>query len=124
LDQPPERQPAPVSGRTLRLTFRVAGGQIELVSVERLEMVTPPQVGEPPRAGTHGGQWIELRDSQNQVSRTACLRQTKAVDDDLVEHLRKWGIDLPELLQCVEGSCDASLEGTPENGSWLTVPWA
>jgi hypothetical protein len=55
------------SRRSVRLTFRVSGGEVELVSYQRLEMITPPQVGEPPQAGTHGGQWIELRDAHDRV---------------------------------------------------------
>jgi hypothetical protein len=35
--------------------------------VEHLPMITPPQPGERPEAGKHGGQWFELRDSENHV---------------------------------------------------------
>ena len=30
-------------------------------------MITPPQPGERPEAGKHGGQWFELRDGENGV---------------------------------------------------------
>ncbi|HJY28961.1 MAG TPA: hypothetical protein VJ306_13130 [Pyrinomonadaceae bacterium] len=50
-----------------RLTFRVAGDQIELVKEEQLEMMAPPSVGAPPQEGTHGGYWLEVQDENNQV---------------------------------------------------------
>ena len=57
-----------VSRRTLRLTFRnSAASGLELISVERLPMITPPQPGERPEAGKHGGQWFELRNGDNRV---------------------------------------------------------
>jgi hypothetical protein len=49
------------------LRFRIAGGQIAFASVEQLDTVKPSQVSDSSRAGTHGGQWIELRDSHDQV---------------------------------------------------------
>jgi hypothetical protein len=51
----------------LRLTFRSANDGVELVSVERLEMITPPQPGERPEAGKHGGHWFELRDGRGRA---------------------------------------------------------
>lgn len=56
-----------VSRRTLRVTFRALPKQFELVSVERLGMTTPAQPGIVPEVGLHGGNWIELRDSENAV---------------------------------------------------------
>ena len=53
--------------RSLRLTFKISNGTVELVSHERLQMIAPPQVGERPEAGKHGGFWIELRDAENGV---------------------------------------------------------
>lgn len=50
-----------------RLTFRVAGDQIELVNEEKLQMMTPPSVGAPPQEGTHGGFWLEVQDDDNRV---------------------------------------------------------
>ena len=58
-DSPPHRRV-----KSLRLTFRISDGKIELVSQERLEKITPPQIGERPKAGRHGGFWIEPRDAQ------------------------------------------------------------
>ena len=56
-----------VSRKTLRLTFQVTGGKLELVKQERLEMITPPQVGERPETGVHSGFWIELQDGRKRV---------------------------------------------------------
>lgn len=53
--------------KTLRLTFRAAGGEVRLVSHERLDMICPPSVGERPAAGKHGGFWLELRDAKERV---------------------------------------------------------
>lgn len=55
------------SRRTLRLTFRVANGEVQLLSRERLEMICPPSIGEPPQAGRHSGFWMELRDANERV---------------------------------------------------------
>ncbi len=57
-------QPSTPSRKSLRLTFRISNGKIELVSQERLKMITPPQIGERPEAGRRGGFWIELREAQ------------------------------------------------------------
>ena len=56
-----------VSRRTLRLTIKSSAQGLTLVSVERLPMITPPQPGERPEAGKHGGQWFELRDGKERV---------------------------------------------------------
>jgi hypothetical protein len=56
-----------VSRRTLRLTIRSSAKGFELISVERLPMITPPQPGARPEAGKNGGQWFELRDAANRV---------------------------------------------------------
>lgn len=53
--------------KTLRLTFQVANGVIRLVSHERLNMICPPSIGEPPKAGQNGGFWIELRDARDHL---------------------------------------------------------
>ena len=63
----PKGQLPKQSRRSLRLTFRVSKGAVELVSYERLEMITPSQVGERPEAGKHSGFWIELRDAKSRV---------------------------------------------------------
>jgi hypothetical protein len=55
------------SRQTLRLTIRSSANGFELISVERLQMITPPQPGERPEAGRHGGNWFELRDGENRV---------------------------------------------------------
>ncbi|MGR9046418.1 MAG: hypothetical protein ACU83N_14090, partial [Gammaproteobacteria bacterium] len=53
--------------KSLRLTFLVSNGKVKLVSYERLPMICPPQYGEIPEAGKHGGFWMELRDANNRV---------------------------------------------------------
>jgi hypothetical protein len=60
-------QLAKPSRKTLRLTFRVSKGTVELVSLERLQMITPPQASERPEAGKHSGYWMELVDGSNRV---------------------------------------------------------
>ena len=65
-EKSPDRQPPP-SRKTLRLTFAVKDGKLDLVKKERLEMITPPQFGERPQAGKHGGFWIELQDAKKRV---------------------------------------------------------
>lgn len=60
-------QTARPSRSTLRLTFRVAGGQVQLINSERLGMITPPSPGAPPEIGTHGGFWVELRDANDRA---------------------------------------------------------
>jgi hypothetical protein len=52
------------SRRTLRLTFRSSKDGVELLSVEQVEMTTPPQPGERPQAGKNGGHWFELREEK------------------------------------------------------------
>lgn len=54
-----------ISRSTLRLTIRTSEKGFELASTERLQMITPPQPGERPEPGKHGGHWIELRDREN-----------------------------------------------------------
>lgn len=63
----PEGQRVGQSRKSLRLTFRVANGEVRLVSYERLDMICPPSVGEHPEAGKHGGFWMELRDANDRA---------------------------------------------------------
>lgn len=65
-NQPPGRPPE-ISRRTLRLTIRSSAKGLELISVERLQMITPPQPGDRPEAGKHAGHWFELRDEKKRV---------------------------------------------------------
>ncbi|HVH57827.1 MAG TPA: hypothetical protein VM791_16300 [Vicinamibacterales bacterium] len=65
-NRPAGRNPE-VSRRTLRLTIKSSTRGLELIAVEHLPMITPPQPGERPEAGKHGGQWFELRDGDNHV---------------------------------------------------------
>jgi hypothetical protein len=72
----PGGQKPDISRQTLRLTIRVTGDGFDLVSVERLRMVTPPQPGERPAAGKHGGHWIELQDGEGRVLAHRLLNST------------------------------------------------
>jgi hypothetical protein len=56
-----------ISRRTIRLTIKSSATGFELISVEHLPMITPPQPGERPEAGRQGGYWFELRDGKNRV---------------------------------------------------------
>lgn len=53
--------------RSLRLTFQSSKGEIQLLSMERLDMICPPTIGERPQAGTNSGFWIELCDKKNKA---------------------------------------------------------
>jgi len=63
----PEHKHTRVYRKSLRLTFRIAKGEVHLVSFERLGIICPPSIGERPQAGRHNGFWIELRDKENQT---------------------------------------------------------
>ena len=63
---PPDRNVRP-SRKTRRLTFHSSGGEVKLVSQEHLDMICPPSVGEQPEAGRHGGFWVELRGTDDEV---------------------------------------------------------
>ena len=69
-------QPRRPSRRTLRLTFQITNGKLELIKQERLEKITPPQVGERPKAGTHAGFWIELQDANKRVLAHRIISET------------------------------------------------
>ena len=60
-------QGAGPSRKTLRLTFQSANGEVRLVQQERLDMITPPTVGEPPEVGKNTGFWVELQDDKGSV---------------------------------------------------------
>lgn len=66
-DAPPHGKSSKPSRRTLRLRFRATGGAVQLESIERLDMICPPSVGERPQAGRHGGYWTELHDAEDRV---------------------------------------------------------
>ncbi len=53
------------SRKTLRLTFQVAAGEVKLIKHRRVNMITPPAIGEHPETGKHGGFWMELRDEND-----------------------------------------------------------
>ena len=60
-------QSAGPSRKTLRLTFQSTNGEVRLIQQERLDMITPPAVGEPPEAGKNSGFWVELQDDKGAV---------------------------------------------------------
>jgi hypothetical protein len=66
-EERPKGQPPKYPRKSIRLTFRVTNGKVELISHERLEMIAPPQVGERPEVGKHGGYWLEMRDAKGGV---------------------------------------------------------
>jgi hypothetical protein len=53
--------------KSIRLTFRVTAANVQLVSQERLPVISPPAIGAAPEAGKHGGFWVELRDGNDRV---------------------------------------------------------
>jgi hypothetical protein len=50
----------------LRLTFAYDGSDIRLVRSQRVEMIAPPSVTEPPQEG-HVGHWLEIRDAAGKL---------------------------------------------------------
>ena len=66
VNQPADRN-QDISRRTLRLTIKSSAKGLELIAVEHLPMITPPQPGERPEVGRHSGHWFELRDGENRV---------------------------------------------------------
>ena len=121
----PAAKASKVSRKTIRLTFRASKDDLELLSVERLEMITPPQPGEMPRAGTHGGWWFELRDSggralAHRVVDPSLLNSVEVHSPDgSIE--RKFGSAktgvFEVLLPDVDDARSAVLVGTPLRGS-------
>ena len=61
------RQDTPTPAETLRLTFRFEGDRVELVSRQRVQMIAPPSVGDPPEGGKNSGAWVELQDRQGRA---------------------------------------------------------
>jgi len=66
-EERPKSPPSKPSRSSIRLTFRVSGSEVTLISHQRLPMITPPQPGERPQVGKHGGFWLEMRDGHNHV---------------------------------------------------------
>lgn len=62
-DDPKQPAHAPISRRTLRLTFAYEGNRIELVSQLRVEKITPPSLGPCPDENA-SGYWVELQDKR------------------------------------------------------------
>jgi hypothetical protein len=109
-----------VSRRSMRLTFRSSEQGVELVSIERLNMITPPQPGERPEAGVHGGHWFELRDATDRVLAHRLLNPTLLnsveVHDPGGEIRREFGVRdgvFEILLPDIEQAQSAVLVGSP-----------
>lgn len=121
MDSVPASRPPRPSRRSIRLTFRVSGSDVELVSQERLEMITPPQVGDRPEAGVHGGHWVELRDAEDRVLAHRLITPTELASvevhspDRQIEHI----VGEPEdrivevLLPDDDTATSATLMGEP-----------
>jgi hypothetical protein len=112
------------SRRTLRLTFQITNGKLELIKQERLEKITPPQVGERPKVETHAGFWFELQDAKKRVLAHRIINETLLGSVEVHSpdgHMeRKFG-DLRDgvfevLLPDVEDAKSAVLIGTSRNG--------
>ena len=52
--------------QTLRITFAHRDGQISLEGVERVAMIPPASIGDPPQRG-QTGYWLEVRDASGRV---------------------------------------------------------
>ena len=110
-----------VSRNTLRLTMKVSADRCELLSLERLPMITPPQPGACPVAGTHGGHWMELLDQKGRVLAHRLLDPTllDSVEvhspDGRIERVfggTRTGI-VEVLLPDLDGATEAVLMGHP-----------
>jgi len=69
-EQERARQP---TRRALRLTFEFDGDNVELAGIQRLEKLVPPMAASPPEAGRHGGEWLQLHDSEDRLLFTRLL---------------------------------------------------
>ncbi len=56
--------PAPLSRRTLRVTFEYEGDQFRIANQMRVEKITPPSLTPCPDPATAAGYWVELRDKR------------------------------------------------------------
>lgn len=59
----PTRRVADTPRESWRLTFHFDGESVQLAESERLPMLAPAAVGEPPRGGENSGAWVEVLDS-------------------------------------------------------------
>lgn len=115
-DQRPE-----VSRRTLRLTIKVSpDGDYELISAERLHMITPPQPGERPEIGKNGGSWMELRGSRGRVLAHRLIdasllhsAEVHEADGTIHRHFGNPQGIFEVLLPDVDTAREAVLVGTP-----------
>jgi hypothetical protein len=113
--------PQEFSRRTLRLTFRSSDAGVELLSVDRLEMITPPQPGERPEAGKHGGHWLELHDGGGQVLAYSLINpsvlnsvEVHSPDGSIERHFGAMrNVVFEVFLPDIDGARTAVLVGTP-----------
>lgn len=78
------RDPAPFRN-SIRITFKVVGGYIDILSHRRLAMTCPPAVGPVPQEGKNSGFWLELRDENGNVIFHRIL--SDALGDSVSHHL-------------------------------------
>ncbi len=53
--------------KSIRITFKVSNGSIDILSYQRLPMTCPPAVGPVPQAGKNSGYWLEVRDAKDNL---------------------------------------------------------
>lgn len=99
--------------KTLRLRFRAEGGEIRLLSAERLDMICPPYVGERPDPNKHSGYWMELRDRQGRALFYRLLDDPFGTSVEIYsadgKFERKFGPPMGKLFEVlVPGETDAS----------------
>ena len=87
------------SNHKLRLTFRYEGMDVQLMAIERLDMITPPGAPEPIRQG-QAGFWAELLDADERPLYQRMLHnpirhEMEAPVDDETGTLRWYKIDHP-----------------------------
>jgi hypothetical protein len=116
----PGGNPQGFTRRTLRLTFRSSDEGVDLLSVDRLDMITPPLPGERPEAGKHGGNWLELRDSDEHVLAHTLINpsvlnsvEVHSPDGSIERHFGAMrNVVFEVFLPDVEGARTAVLVGT------------
>jgi hypothetical protein len=53
--------------KSIRITFRVLDGSVDILSYQRLPMTCPPSVGLLPEEGKNSGYWLEVRDAKDKL---------------------------------------------------------
>jgi hypothetical protein len=104
-------QTAPISRRTLRVTFEYEGNQFRIVNLMRVAKITPPSLAARPEAGAAAGYWVELRDKRGR-----CLFHRLLPDAirDSAEIYPEKGPLLRTPLREVKGRFEVLLPDLPE----------